>query len=487
MSEFLHATDKAAKSLKWTSLIEILSRTATPIVFVVLATLLQPTDFGLLATASIVVSFVQIFIDSGLGRALIQFDSSSLEETANTAFWLNMMLGLILYGAMNAAAPWVAAAFQEQALVAITRVLGLQIVLSAVASVPQALLQRNFDFKRLLVAKLASAFVPGAVSVVLALKGYGVWSLVFGSLLTAAINSIVIFASSSWKPSLRISWSAASPILHFGGWTLLEGLATWFLLWGDNLIVVSFLGVDQLGVYRVACNIALVLFTIALNPLISVLYPYLSRLNGDFRALRDVFTKLNRLVTALTLPLALGLLLVAPAMVQSIFGNRWMGLGLVLALISLREGISWLAGISPELYRAVGRPDINVKAILITICLYLPAYLLAAPHGLYVFATVRIVVTVASLLVHVLFTTRLLKIPTSYLWTDSRSVGVACAAMCAVVLGSQALLVRMSSVSLIPSTIMMVVLGMAAYVIVLRKVDGDLVSLAARLLNRAAG
>jgi len=485
-SEFLHTTDKAAKSLKWTSLIEILSRTATPIVFIALATLLPPSDFGLLATATIVVSFTQIFIDNGLGRALVRHETTSLETVANTTFWVNLCLSVVLYGLIFLFAPWIAAGFHQNELVSIIRVLGLQVVVASTATVQQSLLQRNFAFKRLLAAKLCSAFIPGIVSILLASRGYGVWSLVFGALAMSIINSAALWIACSWKPRFGCDWAAVLPILAFGSWTLAEAFASWFILWGDSLIVGSFLGVEQLGLYRVACNISVVLFTIFLNPLIAVLYPYLSRLQGDSIALRNVFGKLNRLVTALALPLGLGVLLVAPATVPLIFGNRWTGLGLLLALISLRDGISWLAGINPELYRAIGRPDITVKTIFIAMCFYMPIYLLSAPHGLYIFVVARLGATILGLAVHVFFTTRLIGVRRTYLWNDNRTVAVACAAMCAAVFTGQALLSMMTSVSPAVSAVSLILLGAVVYAAVLWKVDPGLISLATRLLNRAA-
>jgi O-antigen/teichoic acid export membrane protein len=486
LSDFLLHTNKAVGSLKWTSLIEILSRTATPIVFIALAAFLQPSDFGLLAAATVVISFVQLFVYTGLGPALIQHKVSDIGPAANAAFWVNLILGVVLFLVLELLAPLIAGIFHEQALVPIIRVLSPQVILAAATSVQLCLLTRDFEFKRLMLARLVSAFFPGIISIALAWRGYGVWSLVFGSLVAAVLNAAVTWFGCPWKPSLRVDRAAVQPLLHFGGWNLLENVATWFLLWGDSLIVGSFLGVDELGVYRVACSIALVLFTVVFNPVISILYPYLSRLSGDFVALRDVFTKLSRLVTALALPMALGLLILAPQTVPLVFGNRWMGLGLVLSIVALREGISWLVGINPELYRAVGRPDVNVKVIFIAICFYLPACLIAAPYGLYVFAIVRVIATAGGVLVHVFFTKNLLGVPSTYLWAAGQPVAIACAAMCAVVLGAEVLFVQMTSANLMLSTLTIALLGVAVYVAVLRKVDRDLVSLAMRLLNRAA-
>lgn len=486
MTDHSDASKLAASSLKWTSAIEILSRTASPIVFIALAALLPPSDFGLLGIATVAVSFMQIFIDNGLGRALIQFkaDAVPIEAVANATFWVNAGLSVVLYALVFLLAPAFAQHFKEPALVSIIRVLGVQVIVASFASVQQALLQRDFAFKRLLAVKFASAFVPGVISVVLALQGYGVWSLVIGALAMALVNSAAIWVACSWKPSLRFIWHDVMPILHFGMWTLVEALASWFIFWGDTLVVANFLGVEQVGLYRVACNIALVLFTVMLNPLNTILYPYLSVLQKDNAALRDVFSKLNRLVTAIAIPAGLGVLLLAPATVPLVLQTRWTGLGIVLGLVSLREGISRLAGINPELYRAIGRPDINVRIIFITVAFYMPVYLLAAPFGLFVFVIARIVVTIAGLFVHAVYTSRLLGVDRLYLLYDSRRVVFAC-----VVMGAAVLLCEVGFVALglnaYLSLAAIVAIGVGVYGYMMWKLDPDLTTLAARLMSKA--
>lgn len=485
-SEFDHATDLAARSLKWTSLIEILSRTATPIVFVVLAAMLPPTDFGLLASAAVVVSFTQIFIDNGFGRALIQYNAGSLDSVASATFWFNLCLGVILYALIFAAAPLIATFFHENALIPIIRILGLQVVLASTSAVHQALLQRNFAFKKLLAVKLASAFIPGLISILLAWQGHGVWSLVIGTLAMAVINATALWMACSWRPTFEFDWSAIVPILGFGSWTLAEALASWAVIWADTIVGGYFLGVEQLGIYRIASNIVLVLFALTLNPLVALLYPYLARLQGDAAKLREVFEKLNRLVAAIALPVGLGLALVAPVIIPAIFGHRWAGLGLVVCVLSLREGIAWLASVNPELYRAVGRPDINVKIILLALCLHLPVFVLAAPYGLGVLAGAKVGLTVAALAIHLSFTMRILQIPRGYLWNITKLPLIACAAMCVAALSVQAALSMFTSANPIVSAMVVAVGGGAIYVLVLWRIDPGLISMISRLLNRAA-
>ena len=181
-------TTKAVGSLKWSALTEIAARTAQPIIFVVLARLLAPTDFGVLATAMIVISFVQMFWDAGLSKALIQTKEVP-ENAAHVVFWTNLTLGIIIYTLLFAAAPYIAFFFKSPVTEPVLRVLGIQIIIASLASVQQALFVRDLDFRGLFWIKLLTAFIPALFSIPLALYGYGIWSLVTEPSLGSSLTS----------------------------------------------------------------------------------------------------------------------------------------------------------------------------------------------------------------------------------------------------------------------------------------------------------
>ena len=180
-------TAKAVHSLKWSALMEIVSRTAQPIIFVILARLLTPADYGVMATAMIAISFSQMFWDAGLSKALIQTKAAP-EDAAHVVFWTNVVLGLLIYILLYLAAPAIALFFKSPASGPVLRVLGIQIVIASLTSVQQALFVRDLDFRGLFWIKLLTAFIPGLFSIPLALKGFGIWALVTGSLVAQIIN-----------------------------------------------------------------------------------------------------------------------------------------------------------------------------------------------------------------------------------------------------------------------------------------------------------
>lgn len=398
---------------------EVASKTVSPIIFVLLARLLSPEDFGVLATAMIAISFSQMFWDAGLSKALIQTKQAP-KEAANVVFWTNLLLGILIYIVFFVAAPAIAQFFRSPAAGPVLRVLGVQIVIASLSSVQQALFVRDLDFRGLFWIRLLTVFVPGLFSVPLALFGYGVWALVGGSLAGQMLNLWLLWRRSPWRPSAVFDMSLARKLFGFGYWVLLESLGAWIIVWGDNLIVGRFLGVHDLGVYRTGWMLTTIIFGLVLNPFLPVLYPTFSRLQDDLVHLKSAFDQVNRVVFALALPIAAGLFLVGHEVVLVFFGAKWQGLGFVLGVLGLMHGLGWLVGLNAELYRAIGRPDLNTKLLYFAILYYLPAYFFSAQYGLESFTITRFAVALVAIPIHIYLCVKMLAFPPNYIWKQGK-------------------------------------------------------------------
>ena len=264
---------KAAGSVKWSGLMEVVSRTASPLIYLILARLLTPADFGVVAVAMIVLNFSQMFWDAGLGKALVQIEEAP-ENAANVVFWVNAVMGLAIYAILFLAAPGIAVFFHSPASIPVLQVLGLQVVISSLSAVQTSLFTRTFDFRRLFWIKLATAFLPGFCSIPLAFWGYGVWALVAGYLASSLLNLGLLWWTSPWRPRWHFDWPLACRLFRFGIWVMGESFLGWFFLWGDNLLVGRFLGVNALGVYSVAWNICTMIFGLASEPLFAGALPH---------------------------------------------------------------------------------------------------------------------------------------------------------------------------------------------------------------------
>lgn len=421
-------TAKATKSVKWSALTEVVSRTASPIIFVILARLLTPADFGVVATAMIAISFAQMFWDAGLSKALIQTREAP-EDAAHVVFWTNIFLGVLIYLILFISAPAIAQFFKSPTSGPVLRVLGFQIVIASFTSVQQTLFVRDLDFRGLFWIKLRTAFIPGLCSIPMALFGYGVWALVAGSLAGQVLNCWLLWRRSAWRPKFTYNKELARKLFAFGFWVLLESFGAWLIVWGDSLIVGRFLGVHDLGVYRTGWMLVTILFGLTLNPFLPVLYPTFSRLQDDLPALKNAFHRVNRVVIALALPMGTGLLLVGPETATLLFGQKWQGLGFVLGVLGLMHGIGWLVGINAELYRAMGRPDMNTKLMYAQLLYYLPAYYIAAQSGLETFTITRMAVALIATPIHIYLCARMLRVSPFYLWQEGKPMMLSTMAM----------------------------------------------------------
>jgi PST family polysaccharide transporter len=308
-------------------------------------------------------------------------------------------------------------------------------MIGSLGSVQSALFVRDLAFRQLFWIKLETALVPGFFSIPLAFFGYGVWALVAGSLTGSLLNLALMWAKSAWRPRMQFDWYLAQELFGFGIWVVLESLGIWFYVWVDNLLVGKLIGIEKLGIYSIAWNINSILFSVALNSFFPVLHPTFSRLQGDIQTLKETFHKANMITISLGLPMGIALLLINQQFVSVFFGNRWQGLGFVLGVMGFMFGISCLVAVNPELYRAMGRPDVNSKLLLSTILYSLPVYLVTAPYGLEVFTLVRLGVDVILVLIHVYLCTRMLGISPFYLWFEGKSIILATLAMAIVLVG----------------------------------------------------
>jgi O-antigen/teichoic acid export membrane protein len=457
-------TAKVTRSVKWSTLTEIMSRVISPFTFVILARILAPQDFGIVAIAQIAISFCYLFWDAGLQKALIQ-TKEHLEKAANVVFWINVVLGLIIYGALFLAAPFLAAFFKSPAASPVLRVLGLQIIIGSLSTVQQGLFLRDFNFKQLFWARLATSAIPALVSIPLALFGYGVWALVASSLVGSAINLVILWVKSPWRPRCCFDSVIARKMANYGKWIVLDSFVGWFISQGDAVVVGRYLGVRDLGLYRTGRNIIDIVFGLSLNPLIPILFPAFSALQDDKEALRSFLYKTNRIIMSLTLPIGAGIMCIATPLVTVLLGEKWKGVEIVLSFISIQVALGWLVSANPELYRAVGRPDLQTKIALITSPLYLFAYFIAAQFGLTVFVLTRLGLTIISLPIHVWMAVRILKVSYLYLWETGKPMIISTTFMVLAISGIKWML-KMSHLALpaVMGLLGFIMIGMVVYI-----------------------
>jgi len=400
---------KAIKSVKWTALSEIASRSIQPIVTLILARLLTPADFGVVGVAMIAIGLAQIFQDFGLGKTLIQRETE-VEKSANIVFWTNLALSIVIYFIIFLSAPLLSKFFHDPKVIDVLRVLCLQIVFISLIVVHQALFQRNFQYKQLFFIRLSSSAVPGFVSIPLALLGYGVWALVFGSLAGAFVQVLLFWKFSQWRPKISYDVKLARQLLGFSTWVVLEAFILWVLFWGDSIVLGHFLGVKELGVYRVGVTFLLLVFAVFLNPILPVAYSAFSRLQSNPEELKQLYLRATTIIAYISMPLGVVLAFLAFPISHVIFGQKWEGIALVIGVLGLKDGLTSVAGLNPEVLRASGKASVYPKIWVSLFLLFIPTYIWVAPYGLKVFCIARFTVSIIGLIIQLTVTIKILKL-----------------------------------------------------------------------------
>lgn len=387
-------------ALKWSFLAELASKAIQPVVFIVLARLLTPEDFGVMSAALMVMAFSQIFWEAGMSKALIQ-RQADVQDAANVAFWVNLGIAVLIAGLLYiAASPIALTFFQDPRVTSVIQVMTLQVFLGALGSVQTALLQKEMEFKKLFWVRFATVSLPGLASIPLAWQGMGYWALVAGTLVGQAVQVVMLWRMSPWRPSWSFPVPVAREMGRFGAWVGLSGLLAWFYSWMDALIVGMYLGSHELGLYRTGSQFSAMVFALLFSPLIPVLYSHLSRMNGDRDRIKMAAEKVIRTVVIIAVPVAIILFSVSDSVATTLFGKQWKGIEFVIGVMALTHGFSWVVSMNGEFYRALGKPAHETIVMSGPLFVYLGGYLYSICFGFEYFVWTRLVLT---LLVGVIF------------------------------------------------------------------------------------
>jgi teichuronic acid exporter len=379
---------RAAGSVKWTVLSNLLPRLVTPISTLVLAALLVPADFGIVAVSMLVIALARIVVGLGLGPAVVQ-RRTMVAKAASAALWMSFAIAAALYGVLWIAAPWIAQIYEMSLVADVIRVSALSLFFFALQSIPTALLQRELGFRKLFWVNSLPQVTTAVVSVSLALLGMGVWALVWGPLAGGAMGAALAWLLCGWRPKLAISRAVVRPLLGFSAWVVGASFQSWLFLYADNAIAGYYLGEEGLGVYSLGFNISQLLPGFVIPALSLVAYPAFCALQSDHREVGRSLLQLQSLATAVLFPACFGLSAIAVPAVALLYGAKWAGLGQVIWLLAIMPGISHLWSLNADAYRAIGRPDVWTKLAGVTLLVLLPLLLLAGPYGLMPFTFVR--------------------------------------------------------------------------------------------------
>jgi PST family polysaccharide transporter len=346
---------------RWTAFNKISSQIIRFVVSIVLARLLAPQDFGLMAMALVVTGFIEIFKDMGTVAAIVQRIDVD-DYLLSSLFYLNLIFGVFCSGAIVFLSGPLAKFYGDPRLVNILLVLSLNFFITSASLVKKALLQRNMMFDKVAIVELVSIVVQGAGAIVLAYFGWGVWALVAGAVSSSLVSTLLFWLSISWTPKIYCKWKDIQSVLYFS--LNLSGAQTlaYFMTNIDKLIIGKYLGASPLGYYDLARRLLSLPGATMSDVLGRVLFPSFSKIQNDNKQLREKYLRACGAIAIITFPLLCGVWVLAKPFILVVYGLKWEPVvPLIQILTPVAIMMSLAVSLGPMIYLTKGRTDLLFK------------------------------------------------------------------------------------------------------------------------------
>jgi O-antigen/teichoic acid export membrane protein len=321
----------------------------------ILARLLVPEDFGLLAISLVAVDFLMSVTNLGMIPALVQRRELD-ERHFNTAWTIGLGRAVLIAGLVFLAAPVVATLFAEPRATDLIRVVALRPVLEAAASIKVAELTRNLRFRALTFVYLPEALINTIVSIVLA-PFFGVWALIAGALAGVTAQAIASYVLAPHRPRLVLDSAAARPLIRFGRWIFVAGLIAVAGRSMLQLVISRKLGAAELGLYFLAAKLAFIPAEISSEVIGAVAFPLYSRLQANARQAAKAFRAILVVMWASLLPICALIIVLAPSLVENILGPRWEATVPLIRLLALVNVVGLLGETVVPIFKGMGQPS----------------------------------------------------------------------------------------------------------------------------------
>lgn len=380
--EFTMASNQILDSVKWTTLTTILTKSFVPISNMVLARLLSPEVFGIIATVNMVVSFADMFTEAGFQKYLIQhqFDiNEKIEEYLNVAFWTNLLLAIFLFisialGSEKLAA-FVGCTGYENVLV----ISALSLPLTSFSAIQEGYYKKNFEFKQLFYLNIMGAFIPFFITIPMAYMGYSYWALVCGNLSKYFLQAVFLTAKSKWKPHVFFSFSILKKMFHYTIWTLFEKVVIWFSSQADVFIIGNILAAYYLGLYRNIQNTVTSLFIVVQLTIYPVMFSAISIEQNNSEKFEELVCNFQKYIAVFAVPLGIGAMLYKDFAIRILLGDQWLDGSVFFGIWTLAMVINIsFSYICSEVYRAKGVVKLSAILQILYLIYMIPMYTFAA-------------------------------------------------------------------------------------------------------------
>lgn len=346
---------QVVKGTKWAFFSSIFVRALQMITAATLAKLLMPAEFGVFTLATIVTNALIIFPESGFAQALI-YQQGNIKRTANTALILSTATSAALAAVLFFSAPTVGWIFNTPQIVMPTRIMALTVIMAGMTSVPTALLDKELMFKRRAFADVAGWTTYAVLSIVLAVKGYGVWSMVIGWTALSIVNMIVIWIVCPWRPTIEFRMDESRVIVSYGKHLVLGVLAAFVFLQIDKAAVGKWLGVTALGFYGLAFTVCSLPATNLTSVVNRVMFPAYSKLHDNLDEIRSIYLRTVKHLSVVAFFAAVGMMVLPGPLIRVFYGPKWEPAIPLFSILAFYGLVRTIGATADSVFMGTGHP-----------------------------------------------------------------------------------------------------------------------------------
>lgn len=367
-------TKKTVLGIFWNFIDQLLRRGITLGTTLLLAYILSPESYGLIAIISVFTAIATSLMDSGFRQALIRLKTVTSGDL-DTAFYANLVLGIISYLLLYSAAPYISNYYKEPTITTLIRIMGLTVLIDAFQVVQQAILHRQLNFKNQLKASFPAALGSALISIGLAILGAGVWSLAIQTLASSLITAVLLWGMSEWRPGKNFTYASLRNMYNFGYKLFLSGILDTIFKNLYIIVIAKLFTASIAGLYFFSEKIRELILSQLVGAVQSVTYPALSRIQDDNEKLKSGYRKIIAITTFILFPTLSLLAALAQSLFEILLPSKWLPAVPYLQLLCLSGLLYPLHSINLNILKVKGRSDLFlyleiIKKLLIALTLF---------------------------------------------------------------------------------------------------------------------
>ncbi|MHA6697191.1 lipopolysaccharide biosynthesis protein [Chryseobacterium sp. A321] len=431
--------------LIWTVLDTFAIKGLSFVATIILARILGPAEFGLIGMITVFIALGTSLVDSGLSSSLIRTQKAN-DKDYSTVFYLNIATSIFVYFILFYTAPYIAKFYDQNILTSIIRLYCLSFIISAFSAVQIAILTRDMNFKKLMKINVPGTILGVGVGLTLGYFGYGVWSIVWMYLTTQVIQSMILWLSSEWKPTLTFDWIRMKYHYGFGYKLMLSGVLNTSFSNLYNIVIGKFFPVQVLGYYERAYSFNQYPVTTLIGVINKVTYPLLSSIQTEENRIEKVYQQLIKFSFFVTAPLMIGLSAVAEPLFLLVLGEQWIPAVPFFQILCLSSILLPIHSLNLNILKVYGRSDLFLKLEILKKIIITVSIIIAFQFGIYGLLWSSVITSVIALIINTHYSAPFIKYSTKKQLLDLIPVLIICGVMFCIMSGAMSLINDFNSI-----------------------------------------